>query len=491
MTQPPATLAERAHVGRRVRLGLLDAADVGRIHEATLDVLAKTGVTFHSQKALDVLEAHGATVDRESTVATLPSDLVERALATLPAAFVLGGRTPEHDLPLDGEHVYLSSDGCGVFRREADGTVRSSRKQDLADTARVVEALSDVAATSAVVSAQDCPPETRVLHEFDACVRNSSKHTIVVSAKEDWEARALLRMAEILAGGRDELRRRPPFTAIICTVSPLHQERFGMDLALVLAEAGIPVSFYPMPILGATAPVTVAGAAVVNNAELLAATVLVQLAYPGAKVVHGGGPTAMHMNSGAYASNAPEAMLLRAVQGHMADFYGMPAWFGAGATTSKEPGAQSAYENALAMVMAYANGADLTFGTGLLDGSRILCLENIVVDDEVFSMVKRLLRGVTVDDETLAVDLVQRMGFAGDYLFDRHTRAHARELWQPRLGDAGSYEAWVQAGSPSTAEKAAARVAEILAAEPKPFPGDLGRELDAVIAAAGEEAARR
>ncbi len=138
----------------------------------------------------------------------------------------------------------------------------------------------------------------------------------------------------------------------------------------------------------------------------------------------------MDMNTGAYASSSPEAILLRSIQGHMADFYRIPAWFGSGATTAKEPGAQSAYENALAMFMAYANGADVTFGTGLLDGSRILCLENIVVDDEVFGIVKRILRGVAVDEETLAVDLIKRMGFGGDYLFDRHTRAHVRELWQ-------------------------------------------------------------
>ena len=165
-----------------------------------------------------------------------------------------------------------------------------------------------------------------------------------------------------------------------------------MDLALVLAEAGIPVSFYPMPILGATGPVTIAGSAVVNNAEFVSGAVLVQLAHPGAQVIHGGGPTAMYMNSGAYASNSPEALLLRACQGHMADFYGVPAWYGAGATTAKEPGIQSAYENALAMFMAYANGADVTFGTGLLDGSRILCLENMVVDDEIIGMVKRILQ---------------------------------------------------------------------------------------------------
>ena len=483
--------ADTCYVGRRVKLELLSPQDVRQIHEATLDIIESVGVTFHSQKALDILEANGATVDRGTTVALIPADLVEQALGTLPATFTLGARNPEYDLPLDGEHVYISSDGCGVFARDFDGTVRSSRKKDLEDCARVVQALDNVSATSAVVSAQDCPPETRVLHEFDACVRNSEKHSIVVSIKEDWEARSLIRMAEALAGGTEELKRRPLFTAIICTVSPLHQERYGMDLALTLAEAGIPVSFYPMPILGATGPITIAGAAVMTNAEMVSGAVLVQLAHPGAKVIHGGGPTAMYMNSGAYASNSPEALLLRSCQGHMADFYRLPAWYGAGATTAKEPGIQSAYENTLAMFMAYANGADVTFGTGLLDGSRILCLENMVVDDEIIGMVKRILSGIEVSEETLAVELIKKMGFNGDYLFDGHTRAHVRELWQAKLGETGSYDAWKNAGAKSTTEKAQEKVAEILAAEPAPFPADLGAEFDAIIAAAAEEAAAR
>jgi len=483
--------ADTCYVGRRVKLELLSPQDVRQIHEATLDIIESVGVTFHSQKALDILEANGATVDRGTTVALIPADLVEQALGTLPATFTLGARNPEYDLPLDGEHVYISSDGCGVFARDFDGTVRSSRKKDLEDCARVVQALDNVSATSAVVSAQDCPPETRVLHEFDACVRNSEKHSIVVSIKEDWEARSLIRMAEALAGGTEELKRRPLFTAIICTVSPLHQERYGMDLALTLAEAGIPVSFYPMPILGATGPITIAGAAVMTNAEMVSGAVLVQLAHPGAKVIHGGGPTAMYMNSGAYASNSPETLLLRSCQGHMADFYRLPAWYGAGATTAKEPGIQSAYENTLAMFMAYANGADVTFGTGLLDGSRILCLENMVVDDEIIGLVKRILRGIEVSEETLAVELIKKMGFNGNYLFDGHTRAHVRELWQAKLGETGSYDAWKNAGAKSTTEKAQEKVAEILAAEPAPFPADLGAEFDAIIAAAAEEAAAR
>jgi len=483
--------ADTCYVGKRIKLELLSKDDVRQIHEATLDVIESVGIKFHSQRALDILAANGATVDRETTVARIPADLVQRALGTVPHEFTLGARNPDYDLPLDGEHVYISSDGCGVFARDVDGTVRPSRKEDLENCARVVQALDNVNVTSAVVSAQDCPPETRVLHEFDACVRGSEKHNIVVSIKEDWEARSLIKMAEALAGGTEELKRRPMFTAIICTVSPLHQERYGMDLALTLAEAGIPVSFYPMPILGATGPVTIAGSAVIANAEFLSGATLVQLAHPGAKVIHGGGPTAMSMSSGAYASNSPEALLLRSCQGHMADFYGVPAWYGAGATTAKEPGIQSAYENTLAMFMAYANGADVTFGTGLLDGSRILCLENIVVDDEIIGMVRRILSGIEVSPETLAVDLIKKMGFNGDYLFDDHTRAHVRELWQARLGETGSYDAWKNAGGKSTTEKAQERVAAIVAAEPAPFPADLGAEFDGIIAAAAGEAAAR
>ena len=468
---------------RRRQLQILEAADVERIHEASLDVLAETGVVFYSPHALDVLEEHGAVVDRETTVARIPAATVDEALKTLPRTFTLGGRTPEYDLPLDGRHAYLSSDGCAPFVREPDGTVRRSGRQDVFDAARVVDALPGFSATSAIVSAQDRPAESRVLHEFDACVRASRKHTVVVSMKDAREAEPLLRMAEVLAGGREALRARPLFSVILGTVAPLHQERFGMDLAFALATAGIPIFLYPMPILGATAPVTPAGAAVVGNTELLAALTAIQLACPGAPLIHAGGPAALDMRSGDYSANVPEALLLRAAQAHMARFYGMPAGLGWGGTKAMTPGVQSGYENASGMLLELLAGADLLFGAGLLDSVQQLSLEELVIADEVFGMVSRLLAGVTVDREALAGDVIERMGFGGGYLFDGHTRAHVRELWRARLGEAGTLEQWQSAGAPSTAERAATRAHEILASPPPEFPEDLGHELDQIIRA--------
>ena len=388
------------------------------------------------------------------------------------------------DLPIDGQHAYLCSDGCATFVREADGTVRPSVKQDVYDAARVVDGLPNLSATSALVSAQDTPEGSRVLHEFDACMRASRKHTIVVSIKDATEARPLIRMAETVAGGSAELKARPTFSVILCTVSPLHQERFGMELAFELAEAGIPLMLYPLPILGATAPVTPAGAAVVNNTEILAAVTAVQLACPGAKIVHAGGPTALYMRTGAYFANVPEALLLRAAQAQMAAFYGMPAGLGWGGTKAKQPEAQAAYENTLGMVLELSAGADFLFGAGLLDSVQQLSLEELVIADEVFGMVTRLLRGVSVERETLAVDLIKKLGFKGDYLFESHTRAHVRELWQARLGETGTYDGWKAAGSPRLEDKARA-VADAILASPAPgFPTGLDREFKDIIAAA-------
>jgi trimethylamine--corrinoid protein Co-methyltransferase len=189
------------------------------------------------------------------------------------------------------------------------------------------------------------------------------------------------------------------------------------------------------------------------------------------------------MRTGSYFANVPEALLLRAVQSQMARHWGLPAGLGWGGTKAKQPEAQAAYENTLGLVLEMMAGADFCFGAGLLDSVSQMSLEELVIADEVFGMVTRLLRGVTVDRETLAVDLIKRMGFDGNYLFDNHTRAHVRELWQARLGETGTIESWKNAGSPRLEDKARAVADGILASPAPEFPAELGREFDDIITA--------
>jgi trimethylamine--corrinoid protein Co-methyltransferase len=179
----------------------------------------------------------------------------------------------------------------------------------------------------------------------------------------------------------------------------------------------------------------------------------------------------------------PEALLLRAVQGQMAHYWGLPAGLGWGGTKAKQPEVQSAYENTLGLVLELMAGADLLFGAGLLDSVQIMSLEELVIADEVFGMVTRLVRGVAVDRETLAVELIKKLGFRGDYLFEQHTREHVRELWRARLGETGTYDGWKEAGGPRLEDKARAVAEAILAGPPPDFPDDLGREFDDIIAA--------
>ena len=280
--------------------------------------------------------------------------------------------------------------------------MRQSLKQDVYEAARVVEGLDNLSATSALVSAQDTPEESRVLHEFDACMRASRKHSVVVEHQGRVRGPAADPHGRGRGGRAAQLKARPTFSVILCTVSPLHMERFGMELALALGDAGIPMMLYPMPILGATSPVTPAGTAVVGAAEILAAVTAIQLSSPGARLVHAGGPTALFMRTGSYFANVPEALLLRAVQGQMARRWGLPAGLGWGGTKAKRPDAQAAYENTLGLMLEMAAGADFCFGAGLLDSVSQMSLEELVIADEVFGMVTRLVRGVTVDRETLA-----------------------------------------------------------------------------------------
>ncbi len=469
----------------RLSLAILSDEEVRRIHTATLDLIESVGIKFPLPRALDILEAHGARIDREAQVARIPGQVVEAALSRAPETYVLAGRDPsnENDLPLDGAHVYLGTDGCGVEVIDAfSGQRRPSTKADAADCARLADALDEVAFWWSMVSAQDCPPESRGLHELEAAWRSTSKHLQTESIVTEREMRAAVRMAEAVAGGRDALHRRPPLSIMQCTVSPLGHDAGSLEAGLAAAEAGLPVGYMTMASCASSAPVTLAGALLVGNAEVVSALALVQMAYPGAPVYYAAAQTAMDLRTGAYTGGGPEDYLFGAATNRLADFYHLPLSMGAFATGAKEPDWQAAVDNSFSSFMAALTGADMLLGCGLLHGSRILSYEQMVMDSEIYSIVRQMMPGIAVDEETLASEVIKAVGPGGHFLTQPHTRAHMRQLWRPRLFDRRPYDAWEASGRTGARQAAAERARQLLQThQPAPLEEGLGRELAQII----------
>ncbi|HYO41915.1 MAG TPA: trimethylamine methyltransferase family protein [Candidatus Limnocylindrales bacterium] len=468
----------------RPRFEILSPAGIGRIHDATLDVIERIGVRFPSTRAQAIWAEHGATVDRETGIVKAPAALIEKAMSTAPAAYTLGARDATLDLPLDGEHVYLGTDGCGIEVLDPwTLEVRRSALSDVGDIARVADALPEIAFHWVAVSAQDVPPEARSLEEVTAVWRNSTKHVQTESIVTAEEARVAIDMAAAIAGGSDALRAHPVLSLMQCTISPLAHDGGAIDAGLEAAAAGVPVGYMTMASCAFSGPATVAGSLVVGNAEVIAALALMQLAHPGSPVYYAAAQTAMDLRSGAYTGGGPEDFLFGAVTNQLADFYKVPLSMGAYATGAKRSDWQAGLENGLSAFMASVTGSDMLLGAGLLHGSRIWSYEQMILDCEIATIVQKMLGGITVDDASLALEAIEEVGPGGTFLTSPHTRSAMKGLWQPKYLDRRPYGAW-QADPDKYHREALERARTLLRDHrPEPMEPVLDAELTRMIAA--------
>jgi trimethylamine--corrinoid protein Co-methyltransferase len=475
-----------------LRWDVLDAADIERFEDAIYRTLAEVGVRFPLARALDVLERGGCRVDRASQVALLPEVVVRAALQTAPRAPLLAARDPRCDIVLDGSACHLSNDGCGV--RVIDphtGELRPSTKADVADSARFVDAVPQVSFYwGPVVTAEDVPLATRPLHEAEAIFANTSKHFQAVDVVGEEMTRRVIEMARVVAGGGEELRRRPIMSLIACPIDPLSNEAVSLEAALVCADAGVPVGFLSLTLACASAPATMAGNLVVNMAAVLAGIVLLQLVSPGAPVFLAGAPSVMDLKTGGYTGGSPEDYLLAGAATQLAHYFGFAVNMGTMASGAKEPGWQAAVDDALSTLASVSAGAEMMSGCGLLDGSKTLSYAHLLMEAEVYRIVQKVAGGIRVDDETLALDVIARVGPSGTYLAEKHTRRHMGEIWRPGVWDRKPYDAWLAAGKAGAREEAEERAREILRTHaPEPLSDGVRAELRRLVEVAESELA--
>lgn len=467
------------------KVQFLSDDQLDQMQEAALQIMEEVGVKFPSEKALALFDDHGAQVDHETQIVKIPRDLVHKAMSTVPRYFNVGARDPSCDFHLEDGVTYFCTDGCGVETIDFETRQqRPSCKEDVGRMAQVVDYLSSMAFYWPMVSAQDYG-KTAPLHELDASWNNTVKHVQSETVMGEAPARYAVEMATVIAEDKDELRRRPVFSLVVCTIAPLVQDKEGIEGALVLAEAGLPVGFLAMPTLGTTGPATFAGSLAVGDAEIISVTVLMQLASPGAPVFH----SIMHAwadpRSGNYVAYPTDACC-RFAPVEMAHHWGMPSFGGAFGTESYTPGTwQAAADVALDPLLVGLAGAEWVTGIGLNRSFTLLYPEAIILDDELYHRARYALARMDVNEETLALGTIRDVGPGGHYLSQKHTRKHMRSVVR-RLGITHEMDAEGKYRDPL--EVAREKVMWIFENyQPEPLEEAKKAELTRILAAAGRE----
>lgn len=407
-------------------LRVLDDGQLSDLKKATLTILDQVGFHCPSEKALVIYADHGGQVDFERQLVRLSPDVVEKAMSHAPRFYKMASRSAAHDIDLDGTATYCATDGCGVetidfVTRER----RNSKKDDVANMARVADYLSSIGFYWPIVSAQDYP-EIAPLHELHASFENTVKHVQTETVMDESMARYAVEMATVVVGDKEILRKRPVLSSLICTISPLAQDKGGLESALVFAEAGLPVGFMSMANVGSTGPATIAGTIVEADAEIIAALVLIQMAFPGAPVYHSMMPGVMHPRTGAYMATTWEGSAIYAYGTEIAHHWGVPTLAGVFGTDGQVPGWQSAAEAASSLMMCALCKADTGAGLGLLEACTLLYPEAIVLDSDIYHRVRIEAGGLDTSVEMLALEVIKQVGPRGHYLSHKHTRAHMR-----------------------------------------------------------------
>lgn len=446
-------------------LKFLSEDDIYRIHLASMQVLEKSGIVIKEKKSLEILQKAGAKVDFDGERARIPQYLVEEAVSRAPKTVTLYAPDPKNDLVLEDTRVFFGTGGMALNVLDPKtGKTRRSVTEDLENICIIVNDLDNIDFFDMTVYLHDQKPEEMEVARFRAVLKYSKKH-ISTGGLHSFETFCrTLDYIEDHVGGPEKLRDRPIVSVICDSVSPLLLEELNMRNALESARRGLPVIVGSEALPGGTSPATLAGTLVMINSEVLAALTVLQFAYPGTPFLYGTVSSVMDMKQGLYASGSLETGMLSAAAAQVAQYYGLPIYGTAGMTDSKVIDTQSGFEKAISLLTAGLSGCNYIHdAAGLMEFALTVAYEQYVIDNEIIGMVKRIMRGIEVNDETLAVDLITKVGPQGNFLVEQHTVNHfKKEHFIPELADRLTRPMWEKAGSKDTRQRALEKAMAIL-----------------------------
>jgi trimethylamine--corrinoid protein Co-methyltransferase len=463
------------------RLRFLEREEEDLVHEYSLKSLREIGVKIHSESVLKMLKKAGADIDLKTMVARIPEEMVTEAIRKAPKEFKLYSRDGKHDLKLPTESMpYISTTGLGIYVRDIrTGKNRPSTRKDVADVVRLGDALDQIDYLWTTLTATDVPQIAHGLHELWTAFQNTSKHVQSVSVGSADECKMQIKLASLIAGDEEELRKRPIFSVICCPIAPLSFEKGAIEGQVELNRAGIPVVSMSMSLGGMSAPITLGGTILNANTENLASLVISQTANPGAPHIYSSESTPVNMTTGNIYYECPEAPLIAAATTQMAKRYRLPCLTGAWGTGADdpEPGLLSPLSEITSLTLCAMTGTDLAAGAGSIDVAKGVSLEQVVIDAYLWENHRAFMRKFTIDAESFALDVVKQVGHGNSFLTHPHTAKNFRKELYFRDKKKLSWEQTLSNKSVPEAREIAIR----LLREHEPLP------LDASVVRQGEE----
>jgi len=416
----------------------LSESDEQEIAGAAFEVLEKSGIAVYSPTAFDAFKVAGAHTDAEARIVRLPRGLVEDAIASNPSSVTLYSRDGEYDAILEGNRVYYGTGGTALYVLDPDtGERRPSTTEDVILNARLVDALENVH----VFTINVFPNEIKLKDEIDTnrffhSLDNTTKH-VMGGIYSMAGCRKVVEMAEMIAGGAEALRREPFVSFITLIISPFKIDKNYGEITCYLAQKGLPVVVPTEPMCGTTAPITLAGSVLTHVAETLGGIALVQCINKGAPGICGSVGSISDLRTMGNLGGPIERAMINAAVSQMAQYFEIPLYSTAGTSDAKDVNIQAAYESAMSNLLVAMSGANYIHdAAGLTEFDLTVSYEKLVMDDEILGMCQRVLRGIEVNDDTLATELMIEKGPGENFMAEEHTVRHMREeFFFPQLAN--------------------------------------------------------
>jgi trimethylamine--corrinoid protein Co-methyltransferase len=450
------------------------------IIEEGFALLSEPGIRIHNPEALDLLAGAGARVDREAQVAHIPEGLAREALKTAPREFRLYSLDGAPAVHYGGDDVHFDPGSAAIALLDsATQQQRPPLSEDFARFVQLVEMLPQIDAQSTAMICKDVVPEIGDLYRLYLALHFMRKPIVTGAFRKD-TLLTMVEMLEAVVGGAQALAERPVAVFDVCPSPPLLWSDLTCQNLIDCARRMIPAELVSMPLAGATAPVTLAGAIVQHTAESLSGVLIGQLARRGSPIVWGGSPSVFDMRQGTTPMGDVGTWMIDCGYAEIGKRLGLPTHAYLGMTDAKVIDAQAGLESAGGVILAALAGVNMVSGAGMLDFESCQSMEKLVLDAEIIGMAKRLLAGIAARDAPIALTLMRELGHRADYLAQEHTlRWFQEEFYIPsEVIDRSSLDGWKTKGAKSAAARAGERAASLLAAyQPPALPAGLPQEL--------------